>query len=59
MEIIEIITNESGDYEIIKADGDIVWSGHSIPHYVFLGLLRSAGINTKTVEISDEEMENC
>lgn len=55
---VEIITNVSGDYEIIQADGDIVWSGHSIPHYVFLSILESIGIETETIEISDKEMEN-
>lgn len=57
MKKLKIITNVSGDYEIIQADGDIIWSGHSIPHYVFLGILANLGVETETIEISDEEME--
>lgn len=58
MKKVEIITNNSGDYEVLKADDSIIWSGHSIPHYVFLGLLVKLGIKTETTEISDEEMGN-
>ena len=55
---IKIITNESGDWEVLKVDEEEKYSGHSIPNFVWLELLNDLGHKTSIKEISDEDMEN-
>ena len=55
--IIRIITNESGDWSILKTD-DFETSGHSLGVEEFKELLEHLGYEVDITEISDEEMEN-
>ena len=56
--LIELITSPRGDWEILKRDGCVFASGHSIRNYDWLALLHSLdGITVHETEISDEEME--
>ena len=55
--IISIITNESGDWSILKND-KFETSGHSLGVEEFKELLEHLGYEVNIKEISDEEMEN-
>ena len=53
---IKIITNVSGDWEILTA-GDFKCSNHSIGMQEFIDLLKYLGYDVIYQFISDEEME--
>lgn len=55
---IEIISCESGDWEVLKVDDEIYYEGHSIPNEIWIRLLRGK-LDVECVEsdISDEDME--
>lgn len=55
---VELITCESGDWVIIKLNGDIIEEGHSIPSTSWLRLLDKLNVSTSMKKISDEAMEN-
>ena len=57
---IELITNESGDWSILKLNDEFFAEGHSIHDSEWLDLIKEINPNTeiKQKEISDEEMEN-
>ena len=55
---VEVITCESGDWEVLKYNGEIVFEGHSIPNYEWMSLLKKLYVSTSSKEITDEEMEN-
>ena len=56
--LIELITCPSGDWEILKRNGRVFASGHSIRNHEWLELLYSLdGFTIHETEISDEEME--
>ena len=57
---IELITNESGDWVILKLNDEFFAEGHSIYDSEWLDLITEINPNTeiKQKEISDEEMEN-
>jgi hypothetical protein len=55
---IELISCESGDWEVLKFDDEIIYEGHEIPTDVWLGIIQSLGCDVATKVISDEEMEN-
>ena len=55
---VEVITSESGDWVIIKLNGEIIEEGHSIPANGWLGLLERLDVKTSMKEISDESMES-
>ena len=57
---IELITNESGDWIILKLNDEFFAEGHSIHNSEWLDLIKEINPNTeiKQKEISDEEMEN-
>lgn len=55
---VEAITSESGDWVIIKLNGEIIEEGHSIPAYGWLSLLERLDVKTSMKEISDEAMES-
>ena len=55
---VEVITSESGDWVIIKLNGEIIEEGHSIPAYGWLSLLERLDVKTSMKEISDEAMES-
>lgn len=54
--IIRIITNESGDWSILKND-EFEISGHNLGVDEFKELLKYLGYEVDIKEISDEEME--
>jgi len=55
---VEVITSESGDWVIIKLNGEIIEEGHSIPTNGWLRLLKRLDVKTSIKEISDEAMES-
>lgn len=55
---VKLITNESGDWEILSVDGAIFYEGHNIPSHIWLDLLKDMGNETQEEEISDEDMED-
>lgn len=56
---IEHIVNESGDWVVLKLDGEEFYSGHSIPDFVWMDLITKIAPNilTDEWEISDKDME--
>ena len=57
MSKVELITNESGDWSVLKKDDKIVFQDHSIPDYIWLALIASFNVETFENTISDEDME--
>jgi len=55
---VEVINSESGDWVIIKLNGEIIEEGHSIPTNGWLRLLKRLDVKTSIKEISDEAMES-
>lgn len=55
--VVELITCDSGGWEVLKLNGNIIEEAHSIPNYVWLELLSMLDVESKEVCISDEEME--
>ena len=57
---IELITNESGDWIILKLNDEYFAEGRSIYKSEWVNLIKEINPNTeiKQKEISDEEMEN-
>lgn len=57
---IELITNESGDWIILKLNDEFFAEGHSIYESEWLDLIKeiNPNIEIKQKEISDEKMEN-
>ena len=55
---VEVITSESGDWVIIKLNGEIIEEGHSISAREWLGVLEKLNVKTSMKEISDEAMES-
>jgi len=55
--LIELISNKSGDWEILRVNEDIEMQGHSINNHMWCDLLRTLGFEVERKEISDEEME--
>ncbi len=53
---IKIITNESGDWEIVRYE-DFEESGHRLDIWDYKKLLEFLGYEVDVEEISDEEME--
>jgi hypothetical protein len=58
---IELITNESGDWIILKLNDEFFAEGHSIYESEWLDLIKEINpdIQIKQIEITDEQMENC
>lgn len=56
--IIEYITCESGDWYVLKKSGEIIYEGHSVPDYIWLGLLNTTnGVTLTVTALSDEDMQ--
>ena len=57
--IIELISNESGDWEILRMNfgEDFEFANHSISNYAWIELLDRLGFKVEQIEISDEDME--
>lgn len=54
---VEVFTNESGDWIVLKVNGEVFEEGHSIPVHRWLDLIKQFGNETNEQEISDEDME--
>ena len=54
---IELITNESGDWEMAKIDGTAMYSGHRLYMDDYASILKDIGLDVEYKIISDEEME--
>ena len=52
-EVISNARDGSGDWVIIKKDGEVVHSGHNVPLNVVVALL-----NAKETQVTDKEMES-
>ena len=57
--IIRLITNESGDWEVLLLNGKVYEEGHDIPKHTWVNLIRDLGHEANAEEVTDEEMENC
>jgi len=55
---IRLITNESGDWEVLLLNEKVYDEGHSIPTYTWADLIRDLGHEVIEEEVTDEEMEN-
>ena len=55
--MIEHITCEGGDYEVLKFDGEIWYEGNSIPSYEWLQLLKVRFVDVVSTEVTDKQME--
>lgn len=57
--LIELITCESGDWEVLRMDlgESFEFGNHSIPNGVWIKLLEKLGYEVKQKKISDEDME--
>ena len=54
---IEIITCDSGDWEVIKVNNEIYYEGHSTPNDIWVELFEDLGVNVFKTNLSDEDME--
>lgn len=54
---IKLVTNESGDWEMLLLNGEIYYEGHNIPTYAWLNLFRELGYDVSTKDLTDEKME--
>lgn len=54
---IELITNESGDWSVLKINGKVYYEGHSIPDDIWLKVINQLGAEISSMEISDDDME--
>lgn len=56
---LELIRCESGDWQVLKLNGEIFAEGHSIRNEDWITLINELfGIDILEKEISDENMEN-
>lgn len=46
-DIIRLITNESGDWEVLLLNGNVYEEGHDIPTYTWINLIRDLGHEAK------------
>lgn len=54
---IKLVTNESGDWEVLLLNGKIYEEGHNIPTRTWLKLIRELGYVASTEDVTDEEIE--
>ncbi len=55
---VEIISNASGDWTVVKLNDRVFTSGHGISKWDMIDLLETMGHEVTDKEISDEEMES-
>ena len=55
---IEFITCESGYWQVLKFNDEVIADGHSINEFQWLQILKDLGCEVEEREISDEDMEN-
>lgn len=52
---IEYITNESGDWCVLKLNGEVFDEGHSISGHSWVELLRELNFTVDEIELSDDK----
>ena len=55
---VELITCETGDWEVLKLNDEIIAEGHSLSNMDWFTLLDKLDVLFGGTEISDEDMEN-
>ena len=53
---IKLITNESGDWEVLLLNGKVYEEGHDIPTYTWINLIHDLGHEANIEDVTDEEM---
>lgn len=53
---IEYITNESGDWCVLKLNGEVFDEGHSISGHSWVELLRELNFTVDEIELSDDKI---
>jgi len=57
--IVELITCDEGDWEVLKVNGDIFKEGHSITNSNWIDLIHYiSDIKINETNITDDDMEN-
>lgn len=54
---VELLTCDSGDWNVLKLDGEVFASGHTILVHEWLALLIHSGIDALETKLTDKEME--
>lgn len=54
---IRLISNESGDWEVLLLNGEVYEEGHDIPTHTWMNLIHGLGHEVSIEEVTDEEME--
>lgn len=57
MKLVEVITNESHDWVIVRSEGKLLHEAHNISIIDFCWILRELGLVVCDKEISDKQME--
>ena len=52
---IKLVTNESGDWEVLFLNGEIYHEGHNTPTCIWLNLVHELGHDVSTKDLTDEE----
>ena len=45
---IEILTDDAGDWKVLRVDNEVVYAGHSIPDWEYEELLKKLGATVET-----------
>ena len=56
---IELITCTNEDYEVLKANNEIYYSGHSVPNEVWSNIFKLEGNKVLKTTISNKKIGNC
>jgi hypothetical protein len=54
---IELITCDSGDWEVLRVDGEVFTENHRLSNLDWIRFLNRLGYQVKEVGILDEDME--
>jgi len=54
---IRLVTNESGDWEVLLLNGEVYEEGHDIPADTWIDLIHDLGHEASIEDVTDEEME--
>lgn len=53
---IRLISNESGDWEVLLLNGEVYEEGHDIPTHTWMNLIHDLGHEVSIEDVTDEEM---
>lgn len=57
MQPVEVITNESHDWVIVRRGNKVLHEAHNISIVDFCWILKELGLEVRDTEISDKQME--